>query len=122
VGRPVGGAAGRVFLGFGFAAIRPYCQGEAMLLVARVPDVTDPDVFRADAETALAALAARPGWVRGHVGRAVDDPACWVVVCEWENVGSGRRGLTTGAVRIAIMPLMARLPAEPGTFEILAGF
>lgn len=91
-----------------------------MLLVARVPDVTDPEIFLVDARAALDALAARPGWVSGRVGRAVDDPGCWVVVCEWENVGTGRRGLTTGAVRIAIMPLMARLPAEPGTFEIVA--
>jgi hypothetical protein len=91
-----------------------------VLLVARVPGVTDPEAFQADAESALAALATRPGWVSGRVGRAVDDPDCWVVVCEWEDVGSGRRGLTTGAVRIAIMPLMARLPNEPGTFEIVS--
>lgn len=91
-----------------------------MLLVARVPGVTDPGAFQADAEAALAALATRPGWVSGRVGRAVDEPDCWVLVCEWEDVGSGRRGLTTGAVRTAIMPLMARLPNEPGTFEIVS--
>ena len=91
-----------------------------MLLVARVPSVPDPAVFQADAEAALAALSTRPGWVSGRVGRAVDDPGTWVVVCEWEDVGSGRRGLTTSAIRTAIMPLMARFPNEPGTFEILA--
>ena len=91
-----------------------------MLFVARVAGVTDPDVFRADAEAALAALATRPGWVSGRVGQALDDPGCWVVVCEWDDVGSGRRGLTTGAVRTAIMPLMARIPNEPGTFEIIS--
>lgn len=91
-----------------------------MLLVARVSEVADPATFQADAEAALAALATRPGWIRGRVGRAVDDPEYWVVVCEWEDVGSGRRGLTTGAVRTAIMPLMARLPNEPGTFEIVS--
>lgn len=90
-----------------------------MLLVARVPGVADPTEFQAQAEEALAALSTRPGWVSGRVGRALDDPDCWVLVCEWEDVGSGRRGLTTGAVRTAIMPLMARLPNEPGTFEIV---
>jgi hypothetical protein len=54
------------------------------------------------------------------VGQALDDPACWVVVCEWVDVGSGRRGLTTGAVRTAIMPLMAHVPNEPATFEIVS--
>lgn len=91
-----------------------------MLLVARVPGIADPEAFQADAEAALAALATRPGWVSGRVGRAVDDPDCWVLVCEWDDVGSGRRGLTSGAVRTAIMPLMARLPNEPGTFEIIS--
>jgi hypothetical protein len=91
-----------------------------MLFVSRVPGVTDPVAFQAEAEAALAALATRPGWVSGRVGQALDDPACWVVVCEWEDVGSGRRGLTTGAVRTAIMPLMAHVPNEPATFEIVS--
>ena len=91
-----------------------------MLFVARVPGITDPTAFRAEAEAALAALASRPGWVSGRVGQALDDPGCWVVVCEWDDVGSGRRGLTTGAVRTAIMPLMARVPNEPATFEIIS--
>lgn len=90
-----------------------------MLLVARVEEVADPEAFRADAEAAIAALSTRPGWVAGRVGRAVDDPACWVVVCEWENVGAGRRGLSSGTVRTAIMPLMSRLPHSPAAFEII---
>jgi hypothetical protein len=62
-----------------------------VLFVARVSGVSDPAVFRADAEAAIAALASRPGWVAGRVGQALDDPACWLVVCEWQDVGSGRR-------------------------------
>lgn len=91
-----------------------------MLLVARVSGVDDPSVFQTEAEAALAALATRPGWVSGRIGQALDDATCWVVVCEWTDVGSGRRGLTTGAVRTAIMPLMARFPNEPGTFEVIS--
>ncbi|MGQ0630772.1 MAG: antibiotic biosynthesis monooxygenase [Sporichthyaceae bacterium] len=90
-----------------------------MLLVARVDSVDDPQVFLADAHAALAALATRPGWVSGTVGRALDDGSAFVVVCRWEDVGSGRRGLSTGAVRTQIMPLMARFPAEATTFEIV---
>lgn len=92
-----------------------------MLLVARLADVPDPAEFLAEAEQALAALAGRPGWIAGQVGRAVDDPTCWVLVCHWADVGSGRRALTTGAVRAAIMPLMSRLSPEPATFEIVHG-
>ncbi|MGQ0623174.1 MAG: antibiotic biosynthesis monooxygenase [Sporichthyaceae bacterium] len=90
-----------------------------MLLVARVEAVNDPEAFLADAHAALEALATRPGWVCGSVGRALDDPAIFVVLCRWQDVGSGRRGLTTGAVRAQIMPLMARFPVGPTTFEVV---
>lgn len=90
-----------------------------MLLVARLVDVADPDALQTEAAAAFAALATRPGWVRGRLGRSLDEPDCWVLTCEWEDVGTGRRGLSTGAVRIAIMPLMSRLPDEPLTYEIL---
>ncbi|MGQ0847208.1 MAG: antibiotic biosynthesis monooxygenase [Sporichthyaceae bacterium] len=91
-----------------------------MLLVARLPEVSDPDGLRADAVAAFAALATRPGWVGGRLARSLDEPDCWVLTCEWDEVGNGRRALSTGAVRIAIMPLMARLPHASLTYEIVA--
>lgn len=90
-----------------------------MLLVARLADVVDPEALRTDAAGAFAALSTRPGWVAGRLGRSLDEPGSWVVVCEWDEVGNGRRGLSTGAVRAAIMPLMARLPHASLTFEVL---
>lgn len=90
-----------------------------MLLIARLVDVADPAALQTEAAAAFAALATRPGWVRGRLGRSLDEPGAWVLTCEWEDVGTGRRGLTTGAVRIAIMPLMSRLPDESLTFEIV---
>ena len=56
---------------------------------------------------------------RALLGRAVDDPDRWVLSCEWADVGSGRRGLTSGLVREAIMPLMNRLPDVECTYEIV---
>jgi hypothetical protein len=90
-----------------------------VLVVLRAADPADPDAFLADAQEALAALATRPGYLHGRVGRALDDPSAWVVTCEWESIGSARRGLTAGAVRERIMPLMARVVPEPNAFEIL---
>lgn len=90
-----------------------------MLLVARLTDVTDPEALQADVAAAFAALSARPGWVAGRLGRSLDEPGCWVLTCEWDDVGSGRRGLSTGAVRESIMPLMTRLPDASLTFEIV---
>ena len=53
------------------------------------------DRFAELARAALGALAARPGFRRGHAGRAVDDPAEWVLVSEWDGAGAYRRALGT---------------------------
>ena len=45
----------------------------------RVPDA-ETDVFRTDAQAALGALAGRPGYVDGHVGRNVDEPSAYETV------------------------------------------
>jgi|GEM_PF-5705638 len=90
-----------------------------MLLVARLEGVSDPARLEVEARDAFAALAGRPGWIGGHLARAVDDPDCWVVVIEFADVGSGRRGLTAGAVRVAIMPLTSRFANLPATFEVV---
>jgi quinol monooxygenase YgiN len=71
------------------------------------------------ARAALAALAARPGFRRGHAGRSVDDPAEWVLVSEWDGVGAYRRALGTYEVKLAATPLLAQARDEPGAFEEL---
>ena len=35
--------------------------------------------FLPQAQAALAAFAARPGYLRGRVGRSADDPTAWVL-------------------------------------------
>jgi quinol monooxygenase YgiN len=71
------------------------------------------------ARAALAALAARPGFRRGHAGRSVDDPAEWVLVSEWDGVGAYRRALGTYEVKLAATPLLAQARDEAGAFEEL---
>ncbi|MEP7020764.1 MAG: antibiotic biosynthesis monooxygenase, partial [Pseudonocardiales bacterium] len=79
-----------------------------MLVVSRFAVPQDAaERFQERAATALAALAARPGYVRGHVGRAVDDPTRWVLVTEWAGVGAYRRALSAYDVKITAMPLLA---------------
>jgi hypothetical protein len=90
-----------------------------VLLVARLENVSDPEALQADAQMAFESLATRPGWVGARLGRAVDDPDCWVLVAEWADVGSGRRGLSASVIRAAVMPLTSRFADEPCTFEIL---
>jgi hypothetical protein len=77
-----------------------------------------PD-FADRARAALAALAARPGYLRGSLGRSTDDPDAWVLLTEWANVGSYRRALGGYEVKLHATPLLASALDVPGGFETL---
>jgi hypothetical protein len=83
--------------------------------------VAEPDGerFLAVANSALAALASRPGYVRGRIGRAADDPRLWVLTTEWSDVGSYRRALSAYEVKIEAVPLLSSALDEPTAFELL---
>ena len=76
-------------------------------------DLVDP------ARAALVGLAACPGYVRGSVGRSADDPGAWLLLTEWENVGSYRRALGAYQVKVTLTPLMADAQDLPSAFESL---
>jgi heme oxygenase (mycobilin-producing) len=78
------------------------------------------EAFTARAVAALGALAARPGYLRGAVTRAYDDPAHWCLVTEWESVGAYRRALGAYEVKVTATPLLAESLDEPSAFEELA--
>jgi hypothetical protein len=75
--------------------------------------------FAERAHAALAALAARPGYLRGTLGRSTDDPTAWILLTEWENVGSYRRALGNYEVKLHATPLLAAALDVPGGFEPL---
>jgi quinol monooxygenase YgiN len=91
-----------------------------MLVISRftVPPA-ESERFAELAQAALAALAGRPGFRRGHAGRSVDDPAEWVLVSEWDGVGAYRRALGAYEVKLAATPLLAQARADAGAFEEL---
>ena len=91
-----------------------------MLVVNRFAVEGDDADFRARAGVALAALAGRPGYLRGRLGRAYDDPTCWTLVTEWESVGAYRRALSAFEVKVDATPLLAESLDEPSAFEVLA--
>jgi quinol monooxygenase YgiN len=82
------------------------------------PDTQDGFVERAQA--ALAALADRPGYLSGRLTRALDDPAHWTMVTEWESVGAYRRALGAFEVKVQSVPLLSESLDEPSAFETLA--
>ena len=82
----------------------------------RVSDV-EAEAFRGDLDRAHAALAERPGYVEGRIGRNVDDPALWVMVTVWEHVGAYRRALSAYDVKLHAVPVLGRALEEPSAFE-----
>ena len=69
----------------------------------------------------LAAFAVRPGFLRGRVGRAADEPTAWVLTTEWEGVGAYRRALSSYDVKMTAPAVMAYAVTEPSAFEVLGG-
>ena len=78
----------------------------------------DTDTFRADIQVALDLLAARAGYVDGHVGRNVDEPDLWVMQTRWRNVGSYRRALSAYDVKLHAVPVLSRALDEPSAYEL----
>lgn len=78
------------------------------------------DAFADRAHTALAALAERPGYLSGRLTRALDDPAYWTLVTEWESVGAYRRALGGFDVKVHATPLLSESLDEPSAYETLA--
>lgn len=92
----------------------------SVLVVTRfdVPEA-ESGSFLPRAQAALAAFAVRPGYVRGRIGRAADDPTAWVLTTEWVGVGAYRRSLSSYDVKVDAAPLLSLGRDEPSAFEIL---
>jgi hypothetical protein len=84
-----------------------------------VPEA-DSDQFVDHARTALAALAARDGYLQGRIGRAPDDATAWVLTTEWAGVGAYRRSLSPYDVKVALAPLMPFSRNEVSAYELVA--
>ncbi|GGM15798.1 MULTISPECIES: antibiotic biosynthesis monooxygenase family protein [Micromonospora] len=92
-----------------------------MLVTNRFVVETDAaDTFTERAHAALTVLAACPGYLRGHLLRALDDPRHWSLLTEWESVGTYRRALGNFDVKIHATPLLAESLDEPSAYEALA--
>ena len=75
-----------------------------MIVTIHLQQQGDRDAFQQQAEAALQVLSARPGFLRGSVGRATDDPQAWLLLSEWESVGAYRRALGGYEVKLTATP------------------
>ncbi|SET41524.1 antibiotic biosynthesis monooxygenase family protein [Geodermatophilus poikilotrophus] len=81
----------------------------------RVPE-TDAAGFAAAADVLLGALAARPGYRDGELGRCTDDAGLWALVTRWDGVGAYRRALSAAEVKLAGAPVWLYALDEPGAY------
>src|SRR5690606_12737407 len=85
VGRATSAAAGS-------APHHPLWHHGVVIVITRHTVATeDSEEFVAHAKAALDVLSQRPGYRRGSLARAVDDPTLWTVVTEWDGPGYYRR-------------------------------
>jgi hypothetical protein len=97
---------------------RAYARPVLVVSRFRVPE-SEAVEFRAGLERAHAALAERPGYVAGWIGRNLDDQTLWTLVTTWENVGGYRRALSSYDVKLHAVPLLSRAIDEPSAFEVV---
>ena len=64
----------------------------------------------------LAALAARPGYRDGELGRCTDDDGLWALVTRWDGIGAYRRALSAAEVKLAGAPVWVHALDEPGVY------
>jgi quinol monooxygenase YgiN len=76
----------------------------------------DGEALAAAVTPLLAALAARPGFRDGEVGRSAEDPTLWALVTRWDGVGSYRRALSAAEVKITGAPVWVHAVDEPGVY------
>jgi hypothetical protein len=76
----------------------------------------DGEALAAAVGLLLTALAARPGFRDGELGRSADDPTLWALVTRWDGVGSYRRALSAAEVKITGAPVWMHAVDEPGVY------
>mgnify|MGYP001552507087 CR=1 FL=1 len=100
-----------------FADFQRVCTTVLVVSRYRVPELESVE-FGGRAADALAALADQPGFLRGSVGRHIDEPDLWVLSTQWINVGAYRRALSSYDVKTRAVPVMMHALDEPSAFEV----
>jgi len=77
--------------------------------------------LRAELTVLIDVFATLPGFRRAQAGRCLDEPDVWILLTEWESVGTYRRALSSYAVKTSGHPVFVRIVDEPGAYEVLLG-
>ena len=75
--------------------------------------------WSSNAITALAVLQVRDGFISGAIIRSPDEPQRHLVTCEWQDVGSYRRALSSTESKMLVWPFLADMIDQPSAYETL---
>jgi heme-degrading monooxygenase HmoA len=88
-----------------------------MFAVTRLrADGDDGEALAEAVPALLAALAARPGFRDGELGRSADDPSLYALLTRWDGIGSYRRALSAAEVKITGAPVWVFALDEPSVY------
>ena len=89
-----------------------------MIAIARFrTPAAESAAFKGALSDALATFSERDGFISGDFGQNLDDPELWTLVTHWLNVGSYRRALSSTAIKMTVVPLLAQAIDEPGAYS-----
>jgi quinol monooxygenase YgiN len=92
----------------------------AMLAVNRLQaNGDDQQQLTAELSVLVDVFATLHGFLRARAGRCIDEPEVWILLTEWESVGTYRRALSSHAVKTSGYPVFLRIIDEPGAYEVL---
>jgi len=95
-------------------------EGAVLLVVSRYRVAgAAREQFLADADRAVASLAAQPGLVCASIGQSTDEAELFVIRTEWAGVGAYRRALSSYDVKLNAVPLLSTAVDESSAFEIV---
>lgn len=91
-----------------------------MLAVNRLLGYDSPDEqVTSELAVLIEVLATLPGCRYARAGRCIDDPGVWLLLSEWESVGTYRRAMSSHAVKASGYPVFVRMVDEPGAYEAI---
>ena len=78
----------------------------------------DQQQLTAELSVLVDVFATLHGFLRARAGRCIDEPDVWILLTEWESVGTYRRALSSYAVKTSGHPVFVRIVDEPGAYEV----
>jgi len=91
-----------------------------VLAVNRLLALGSPDEqITAELSELIEVLARQPGFRSARAGQCLDEPDVWILLSEWNSVGTYRRALSSHAVKTSGYPVFVRVVDEPGAYELL---